>query len=130
MAEAIGIAAGVIGIVDHAARVSTFLSDLVVSKKGAIWRTVKLEIEIYTTILREVGQIALSGTSALPQSASLSLQLCELYLSKLQDKIPRVLDSETNSARKIFAKHASDEMMSDLKDYRRSVKILRDVVME
>jgi len=70
MAEAVGIAAGVIGVVSHAAKVLDIFFRSGPSKRGASLGTIHLEIEIYTAILQEVGQIALSGTSTLPRSAT------------------------------------------------------------
>ncbi|KAF1845021.1 uncharacterized protein K460DRAFT_416352 [Cucurbitaria berberidis CBS 394.84] len=127
MAEAVSLAAGTLTIVNHARVVSTFLSDHDKSQNN-LSAAVKLEIEIYSEILEEIGQIALSGTSRLPRSATLSLQLCELHLSNVERIIRRNVEKITLSTA-IRWPEAGD-LEKHLGSYRRSVKILRDIVMD
>ncbi|KAF1922502.1 uncharacterized protein M421DRAFT_426844 [Didymella exigua CBS 183.55] len=92
--------------------------------------TVQLEVEIYNKILEEVGQIALSGTSSLPESARLSLRLCQRHLVKVMAEIDELYVLKSGRKSKKPASGAEANLVETMKDYRRSVKILRDIVMD
>lgn len=125
MADPISIVSGALSVVDRAAQLSAWLSRLTsAQKEGRRFNTLNFEINIYTKILEEVSQIALSGTSKLPESATLSLQLCNVHLSELETRLKHVL--------KASRKYTTDQedLETSLKDYRRSVKMLRAIVTE
>ncbi|KAH8710009.1 hypothetical protein GQ44DRAFT_731311 [Phaeosphaeriaceae sp. PMI808] len=127
--DPISAVAGVISIVAHAERVSKALSTS--SKRSHDETNIKLELEIYTTILEEVAHIALSGSNILPRSATLSLQLCEHHLSRLDSLIQDVFaKNESFKKTRVLTANKFGELEKVLKHYRRAVKILRDVVME
>jgi predicted membrane protein len=127
MAEPISIVSGALSVVDRAARLSIFLSGLTsAQKEGRGFDTLNFEINIYTKILKEVSQIALSGTSKLPESATMSLQLCNVHLSEIESKLEHIL-----KASKLLKKMSEQkDLEASVKDYRRSVKMLRAIVME
>jgi hypothetical protein len=129
--DPLSVTAGTLAVVSTAQKVSNLLINLLKETKvSEQLSTVQLEVEIYTKILEEVGQIALSGTSSLPESARLSLQLCERHLAKVNAEIHELFGSERGWRGKKPASGAENSLVETLKSYRRSVKILRDIVME
>lgn len=125
--EAISLVSGALSIVSRAAQLSISLSRLTSSQKESQGiDTLNVEIHVYTKILQEVSQIALSGTSKLPESATLSLQLCNIHLSEIEAKLKHVFTPPR------LLKMVSYQKMieASVKDYRRSVKTLRAIVME
>jgi hypothetical protein len=136
--DPLSITAGTLSVVSHAFKILELLKapgkDVGLSESSA---AVRLETEIYTKVLQEVGEIALSGPSTLPESAMLSLQFCQQQLTRLETHIKRAFDSnnDTSPVMKrrlglVVKESAAQELVKGMKDYRRSVKILRDIVME
>lgn len=130
MAEPLSIASGTIALL-LLAQEKFLRFKQVPSSQYEAYNTVQLEVEIYTKILEEVGQIALKGTSSLPESATLSLQLCQRHLHKLMSEIDVVFGSNPErKPKRLSSDAAGAKMVETMRNYRRSVKILRDIVME
>ncbi|KAF2786346.1 hypothetical protein K505DRAFT_343884 [Melanomma pulvis-pyrius CBS 109.77] len=129
--DPLSVTAGVLSIASLATKVSRSILESVTFEEKNYSTAVKLELEIYTNILEEVGQIALSGLSELPESAKLSLQLCHLHLSSLADVAEK---ARPQARKKLFddGRKAGQmkSLQTGLKDYRRSVKILREIVTD
>ncbi|KAH9862705.1 hypothetical protein J1614_010798 [Plenodomus biglobosus] len=85
MADPLSIASASIGVIDQAVKLSKYISTLRNDTKNV--DTLGLELHIYTKILEEVSQIALSVTTKLPESAILSLQLCKHHHFRLESEI-------------------------------------------
>jgi hypothetical protein len=129
--ESLSVTAGTLAIVSTAQKLSFELFNLLKETKvSEQLSTIQLEVEIYTKILEEVGQIALSGTSSLPESAKLSLRLCQRHLAKVDAEIQDLFGSERVLKGKKPASGAETGLVETMRNYRRSVKILRDIVME
>jgi hypothetical protein len=64
------------------------------SKKGRDFNAINSELQIYTAILEEVSIIALLGTTKLPVSATLSLQLCNQRLLDMDAQLQKLQNPE------------------------------------
>lgn len=125
--EPLSITAGTIAVLQIAGRAFQYIRDLATSEE---LQTVRLEVEIYNRILEEVGQIALSSTTSLPESAQLSLQLCKRFVTEIVARIEECYVTKDGRKSKKPKSGAEDRLIETMKKYRRSVKILREVVME
>lgn len=123
MAEPISVAAGIISLVERSKRLFSTTSNLSgLDKRDPAY---VLEAEICSRILDEIGQVSLSAPSSLPESATLSLQLCQLHLQTLIQAFAHAMSKPS------IAQHNARQMQENaLKKFRRSVKLLRDIVME
>ncbi|OAQ60276.1 type specific antigen domain-containing protein [Pochonia chlamydosporia 170] len=114
--DPLSLTAGVINIVDSSRRTLQALSSSS-SWQGERASLVQLETQICIQILDEMGQIALSYTSSIPESASLCLRLCQRHL--------QVLDKHLTDLKKAPRKLLPvTELEKTLKDFRRSVNSL------
>ncbi|KAH4014498.1 hypothetical protein HBI70_177610 [Parastagonospora nodorum] len=127
--DPLSVTAGTIAILSLAKRTFENLKELQTDRFGHL-TTIRLEIEIYNKILEEVGQIALSGTSLLPESARLSLQLCHRHLTTVTAEIDKLYALKSGRKSNKPASSAEASLVETTKNYRRSVKILRDIVMD
>ncbi|XPS92846.1 hypothetical protein M3J09_002223 [Ascochyta lentis] len=134
--DPLSITAGSINVARYASTILDLLrgrdKEIETSK---LLSTIQLEFQIYTRILEEVGQIALSGSSTIPENATLSLKLCHQQLSDLEAYVRKTFFSDSASTRmrlgsKKLGAGVVDELVSGMKDYRRSVKVLRDIVTD
>jgi predicted membrane protein len=121
--DPLSIASGTIGLVSRAIHLRDVLAPL--QDQDSKFEVVT-EIGIYTKILEEVGRIALSETSTLPESATMALQLCNLHLSKIEEEVKK----SARASRTFKTLSVTKVLEPPLKRYRRSVKILRAIVME
>jgi hypothetical protein len=127
--DPLSIAAGALAVLQSAEKTFKLLENIRISEKLT---SVQLELEIYNKILEEVGQIALSGTSSLPESARLTLRLCQRHLDKVMTEMDDLYGSKPRWKSRIPSSTDIFEatLVKAMKNYRRSVKILRDIVME
>lgn len=123
--DPLSIASGTIAVVRLATKVST--GAVWLSKKGRDFDAINSELQIYTAILEEVSTIALSGTTKLPVSATLSLQLCNQRLLDMNAQLQKLQNPEKGF---VFQKGNHEKLENSLKYYRRYVKLLRAIVME
>lgn len=86
---------------------------------GELGETVLLETQICVQLLEDLGAFSLSSTSEVPPSASLCLSLCHQNLDNLQ----RLLKKKSVLKESRDISHA-------LKEFRRSVKLFRDIMSE
>jgi hypothetical protein len=90
-----------------------------------------LETQLYTQILDEVGTIALSETSSIPESASLCLQLCGRHLGQVEEWLARFHEKKKlGNDDRLSIYDFRDGLIRTLTDFRRFVIVLRDIVME
>jgi hypothetical protein len=118
--EPLSLVAGVISLVGISRKAIDTLS-LSNAWKGKSDSLVLLETQVCVQLLDEMGQITLSRASAVPQSAVLSLRLCERHLSFLQK------NQDLSSLEQAYKKSS---ILQSLKEFRRAVKLLRDIVMD
>ena len=123
--DPLSIASGTIAVVELATKVST--NAVWLSKKGRDFDAINSELQIYTAILEEISTIALSGTTKLPASATLTLQLCN---QRLLDMDAQLEELQNPKKPVLFQKVYYEKLENSLKHYRRYVKLLRAIVME
>ena len=123
--DPLSIASGTIAVVELATKVST--NAVWLSKKGRDFDAINSELQIYTAILEEISTIALSGTTKLPASATLTLKLCN---QRLLDMDAQLEELQNPKKPVLFQKVYYEKLENSLKHYRRYVKLLRAIVME
>ena len=116
MAEALGVAARIAGLVWSSTQLIQSLNRRSFAQE--IDHGMVNEVKVHAGILGQLGEIPLSSGRELPLVAEDCIRLCHQRLMTLLVKV--------STSKKV----SSTEMGKALKDFARSVKLLRDVVAE
>lgn len=123
--EAVGLAASLISIADLSRSIS--FKTLLLHTSPNVSSSDMLEYQIYCEILIQVGGQSLSIPGKLPDAVQTGLTLCHERITQVEN----FLSSPTrNMIRSIIGRFRHQEAKSAIRDFGRSVKILRDIVME
>lgn len=124
MADPLSLAAGSIAVIQHVAKLLPRLRQRGSAQNDPIdW--ILIETELYTQVLKEISQISLRGSSSVPDSATMCLQACDRSLRSIEEYLPKAVKGN-----KYLSGSDKQYLERVLGNFRRYVKLLRDVVME